>query len=73
MKLQLKREKGALDDVYVVEVNLNDIKKIKRDHLMGTNIIKVHFDSKRVLFEEFYNVKNLYSTYKLSTCNSVLC
>ena len=61
MKLQLKREKGALDDVYVVKVNLNDIKKIKRDHSMETNIIKVHFDSKRVLFEEFYNVKNLYS------------
>ena len=61
MKLQLKREKGALDDVYVVEVNLNDIKKIKRDHLMETNIIKVYFDSIRVLFEEFYNVKNLYS------------
>ena len=43
LKLQLKREIGALDDVYVVEVNLNDIKRIlyiKTDRTLKTNIIE---------------------------------
>ena len=75
MKLQLKREIGALDDVYVVQVNLNDIKRImyiKADRTLITNIIEAHFDSKRISILRLLNVpriymqKNLIQLYK--TC-----
>ena len=76
LKLQLKREIGALDDVYVVQVNLNDIKRIlyiKTDRTLITNVIEAHFDSKRISILRLLNVSGIYMqkiffTFLFCTC-----